>query len=284
MRYTLLLGLFIFLALPLMDKWPTTVHPPGNNPTIQHFDRYLQAFRNRYQAFWPSPSAGAQAATPNYAPIGEHTVKTWTDARGVVHFSDPRVSPGHAQDKRITVTDNRNLWYTGMALPCLQPSCSDPGVVLPRLSNGAFASLTLLAASILLALMHGLLRALWCRLHAHAQPGANSPSDAAQDAIANEHPAADDDPYRTLGIAANASHAEARQAYRRLMSVYHPDKVAHLGPALQETARQHSLAINAAWERICREHRSGCQQRTTVKRTDADGYYADRPHKADHGS
>ena len=47
-----------------------------------------------------------------------------------------------------------------------------------------------------------------------------------------------------------ASDAEIDQAYRRLMSQYHPDKVAGAAPELREQAEKRARAINAAYDRI----------------------------------
>ncbi len=51
-----------------------------------------------------------------------------------------------------------------------------------------------------------------------------------------------------LGITQNASVQEIREAYRGLISQYHPDKVAQLGPELQKLAAEKSTLINAAYQ------------------------------------
>ncbi|TWG91959.1 DnaJ-class molecular chaperone with C-terminal Zn finger domain [Luteimonas sp. J16] len=56
--------------------------------------------------------------------------------------------------------------------------------------------------------------------------------------------------YRTLGVAPDASQAEIDQAYRRLMSQYHPDKVAGAAPELRAQAERRATEINAAYDRI----------------------------------
>ena len=53
----------------------------------------------------------------------------------------------------------------------------------------------------------------------------------------------DADPYRTLGLAADASLGDIRRAYRRLAKVHHPD-------AAGETALPRFLAIQAAYEQL----------------------------------
>jgi hypothetical protein len=49
--------------------------------------------------------------------------------------------------------------------------------------------------------------------------------------------------------------AQAHETYRRKISQYHPDRVAHLGPELRELAAKKTLQINLAWAFI-QEHRS----------------------------
>lgn len=53
--------------------------------------------------------------------------------------------------------------------------------------------------------------------------------------------------YRTLEVSPHASMEDIRQAYRRLMSQYHPDKVATLGDELKVVAERKSKAITAAY-------------------------------------
>ena len=57
-------------------------------------------------------------------------------------------------------------------------------------------------------------------------------------------------PYAELGLEPDASDAEVDQAYRRLMSQYHPDRVAGAAPELRAQAEQRARAINAAYDRI----------------------------------
>ena len=59
-----------------------------------------------------------------------------------------------------------------------------------------------------------------------------------------------DNPYRELGLGPEASDAEVDQAYRRLMSQYHPDRVAGAAPELRAQAEERARTINAAYDRI----------------------------------
>jgi DnaJ-domain-containing protein 1 len=53
---------------------------------------------------------------------------------------------------------------------------------------------------------------------------------------------------RVLELPADASLDEIREAYRRLMSQYHPDKVASLGRELRELAESKSKDISVAYQ------------------------------------
>ena len=59
-----------------------------------------------------------------------------------------------------------------------------------------------------------------------------------------------ENPYRVFGLTSDASDAEIDQAYRRLISQYHPDKVAGAAPELREAAEKRAREINAAYDRI----------------------------------
>ena len=58
------------------------------------------------------------------------------------------------------------------------------------------------------------------------------------------------DPYRVFGLTSDASDAEIDLAWRRLMSQYHPDRVAGAAPDLQRQAEAKSRELNAAYDRI----------------------------------
>jgi DnaJ-domain-containing protein 1 len=62
-------------------------------------------------------------------------------------------------------------------------------------------------------------------------------------------------PYTVLGVGRSASQEGTRAAYRREMTNYHPDKVAHLGPELQELAKRKAQDINRAFQELAaKEH------------------------------
>ena len=59
-----------------------------------------------------------------------------------------------------------------------------------------------------------------------------------------------DNPYRVLDLTSDASDAEIDQAYRRLISQYHPDRMAGAAPELREQAEAKAREINAAYDAI----------------------------------
>lgn len=59
-----------------------------------------------------------------------------------------------------------------------------------------------------------------------------------------------DNPYRVLGLDSDASDGEIDQAYRRLISQYHPDRVARAAPEVRQQAELKAREINRAYDRI----------------------------------
>lgn len=55
--------------------------------------------------------------------------------------------------------------------------------------------------------------------------------------------------HEVLNVAPNADTQEIRRAYKSLMSQYHPDKVASLGPELRELCERKTKEINTAYDR-----------------------------------
>jgi DnaJ like chaperone protein len=64
-----------------------------------------------------------------------------------------------------------------------------------------------------------------------------------------------DSAYKTLGLSAEASDAEIKQAYRRLAKEYHPDVVANkgMGEDFVKFAQDKMRAVNDAYDRIKKE-------------------------------
>ena len=58
------------------------------------------------------------------------------------------------------------------------------------------------------------------------------------------------DPYAALGLTADASDAEVELAYRRLITQYHPDKLAGAAEELRRQAEARAREINGAYDRI----------------------------------
>lgn len=57
-------------------------------------------------------------------------------------------------------------------------------------------------------------------------------------------------PYRVLNLTSGATDAEVDQAYRRLISQYHPDKMAGAADELRRQADIKAREINTAYDRI----------------------------------
>lgn len=61
-------------------------------------------------------------------------------------------------------------------------------------------------------------------------------------------------PFDILGLHPDASHAEIRGAYRRLMKIHHPDRFMKASPAEQERARRRTVEIRSAYEEALSHH------------------------------
>ncbi|MBW1892073.1 MAG: DnaJ domain-containing protein [Deltaproteobacteria bacterium] len=57
-------------------------------------------------------------------------------------------------------------------------------------------------------------------------------------------------PFEILGVQPGASQEEIHAAYRRAVHAYHPDKVSHLGPELQELAKNKFVEIQEAYQEL----------------------------------
>ncbi|HBK56881.1 MAG TPA: hypothetical protein DDZ76_11465 [Xanthomonadales bacterium] len=63
------------------------------------------------------------------------------------------------------------------------------------------------------------------------------------------------DPYQELGLTEEASDSEVERAYRRLISQYHPDRLAGAAKELRDQAETRAKAINRAYEAIQKARR-----------------------------
>jgi hypothetical protein len=61
------------------------------------------------------------------------------------------------------------------------------------------------------------------------------------------------DPYVVLGVARSATNDTIETAYRRLMSEYHPDRVATAAPEIRALAETRARDLNQAYDAIKRE-------------------------------
>lgn len=68
-------------------------------------------------------------------------------------------------------------------------------------------------------------------------------------------PAGADAAYTTLGLSTGASDAEIEQAFRRLISEYHPYRVANAAKEIRDLAETRARDINTAYETLRRERR-----------------------------
>ena len=63
------------------------------------------------------------------------------------------------------------------------------------------------------------------------------------------------DAWAVLGLEQGASDTEVDLAYRRLMSQYHPDRMAGAAPELLEQAQRRAAEVNRAYDRIRKRRR-----------------------------
>jgi DnaJ like chaperone protein len=59
--------------------------------------------------------------------------------------------------------------------------------------------------------------------------------------------------HEVLNVSSGADTQEIRRAYKSLMSQYHPDKVASLGPELKDLCERKTKEINSAYDRAMAE-------------------------------
>ncbi len=82
--------------------------------------------------------------------------------------------------------------------------------------------------------------------------GGAGPSGGSSGGVGRDAPGSLDDAYQVLGVAATASDAELKRAYRKLMSENHPDKLAAKGlpESMRALAEEKTRRITAAYQRI----------------------------------
>jgi DnaJ like chaperone protein len=88
------------------------------------------------------------------------------------------------------------------------------------------------------------------RFQAHA--GAWGPGGGGESGRAAGGRSSLEEAYEILGVGTNATDAEVKRAYRKLMSENHPDKLVARGlpESMLEVAKQKTQAIQSAWERV----------------------------------
>ena len=60
------------------------------------------------------------------------------------------------------------------------------------------------------------------------------------------------DPWTVLGVTHDATRDEIVRAYREQLKRYHPDRVADLGPELQEVAHRKTIDLQRAYAELTR--------------------------------
>jgi uncharacterized membrane protein YkvA (DUF1232 family) len=80
--------------------------------------------------------------------------------------------------------------------------------------------------------------------------GGQGTADGARAGAAPQPDEAPWDPYAVLGVRPGATRDEIRDAHRAQMKLYHPDRVADLGPELQAVAHRKSIDIQRAFEEL----------------------------------
>ena len=73
---------------------------------------------------------------------------------------------------------------------------------------------------------------------------------AAQNRNTQAAPDTPPDPYQVLNVKPGATAEEIKQAYRKLASQYHPDKLQHLGEEFRQLAEKRFKEIEEAYRRL----------------------------------
>lgn len=82
-------------------------------------------------------------------------------------------------------------------------------------------------------------------------------------------------PYEVLGVSPNATDDEVKEAYRELAKKYHPDNYAD--NPLREFAEEKMSEINAAYDQVMEERRSGAPRTSGTGYGSAGGYQSSYP-------
>ena len=98
-------------------------------------------------------------------------------------------------------------------------------------------------------ILFGLFAGYWIVSKLFGKPSSGQGSALPADANAADPAAAW---HQVLDIPADAQVEQIRTAYKTLISQYHPDKVAALGPELQSVAERKTKEINAAYAEAMR--------------------------------
>jgi len=67
-------------------------------------------------------------------------------------------------------------------------------------------------------------------------------------------PAEEEDALTLFGLDGEPSWSEVKKAYTKTVQLYHPDKVAGMGPELQDVAEAKMKALNAAYSLLQRHY------------------------------
>lgn len=89
-----------------------------------------------------------------------------------------------------------------------------------------------------------------------SQQKPNSDSEFSREQAQRERQTEERNPtswHEVLNVPSCADTAEIRLAYKRLMSQYHPDKVASLGPELKDLCERKTKEINSAYDQAMAE-------------------------------